>query len=304
MKLRKLLLIITFMVFSTGNIFAQNEMKARIEFEDAELAYSNKDYNKAIMYLDNAEKLLGGKKERIEYLRILSLYKLFFESHHYDDFVNIKNISQYYLESFTTDKDKYKEIYDISSELKKYPQTKPEFEKMATERKSKSEQQQKEVELIQKLKQFKPNLGGAELGVSWEELPSSVRGVLTSKLNSDDKLGYGYYSELDKNYVPNQGIHMVQFMNKDNKSHLVGYTALKGKKKDSKGIYASFEKMKEELVKVVGEKNITIETESNEFSKTIRVKTTSGLGYSYWIEYVEGSKLFNFSIVYEYLSVE
>ena len=52
MKLQKLLLILSFMLFSVGNTFAQNnDMKARMEFEDAETAYQNQDYSKAVTHL-------------------------------------------------------------------------------------------------------------------------------------------------------------------------------------------------------------------------------------------------------------
>lgn len=61
------------MVFSTGNIFAQNEMKARIEYEDAELAFQNQEYEKAITHLTEAEKLLGKWTAKVSFLKIQAL---------------------------------------------------------------------------------------------------------------------------------------------------------------------------------------------------------------------------------------
>ena len=73
MKPYKLLLIITFMVFSTGNIFAQNEMKARIVYEDAETAFQNQEYEKTITLLTEAEKLLGKWTAKVSLLKVQAL---------------------------------------------------------------------------------------------------------------------------------------------------------------------------------------------------------------------------------------
>ncbi len=75
MKPHKLLLIISFMLFSTVNIFAQNEIKARIAYEDAETAYSNHNYEKTITLLTEAEKQLGKWTAKISYLKIICLDK-------------------------------------------------------------------------------------------------------------------------------------------------------------------------------------------------------------------------------------
>ena len=61
------------MILSTGNIFAQNEMKARIAYEDAETAYSNHDYEKTITLLTEAEKLLGKWTAKVSLLKVQAL---------------------------------------------------------------------------------------------------------------------------------------------------------------------------------------------------------------------------------------
>ncbi len=129
MKLQKLLLIISFIAFSTSNIFAQNnDMKARIEFEDAETAYQNQDYSKAITHLESAEKLLGKPTSKTRYLLILALNKNLPQDYEYQDLEKIKKLSKHYIDNYTTDTEKYRDIYQISNNLNNnYPKTLEEY---------------------------------------------------------------------------------------------------------------------------------------------------------------------------------
>jgi hypothetical protein len=143
MKLQKLLLIVTFMVFSTGNIFAQNnDMKARMEYEDAETAYSNQNYSKAIEHLENAEKFLGKATAKTRYLLILSLSKNLSSDYEYKDLEKLRTLCKHYLDNYTTDTEKYRDIYDLSNNLNKnYPKSLEEYNKFKQEQ----EEQQKRL---------------------------------------------------------------------------------------------------------------------------------------------------------------
>src|SRR5690606_13458888 len=115
MKPHKLLLILSFMLFSVGNTCAQNnDMKARMEFEDAETAYQNQDYSKAVTHLESAEKLLGKPTGKTRYLLILSKANVFSntEGYEYKDLEKLRGLCKHYLDNYTTDSEKYREIYD------------------------------------------------------------------------------------------------------------------------------------------------------------------------------------------------
>lgn len=131
MKLHKLFLILTLIFFST-NIFAQNnDMKARIEFEDAETAYQSQDYQKAITLLESAEKLLGKPTAKTEYLKILSLEKLISnDNYQFEHLEQVRNYCKHYIDVFgeKTDQEKFKEVYKLNKKLETYPKTKDELE--------------------------------------------------------------------------------------------------------------------------------------------------------------------------------
>lgn len=74
MKTNKIIKIIAVLFFAVSNSFAQNnEMKAKIEYEDAETAFQNKEYDKVITYLSSAEKLLGRWTPKVSFLKIQAL---------------------------------------------------------------------------------------------------------------------------------------------------------------------------------------------------------------------------------------
>ena len=73
--MKKTILIITF-VFSFTFSLAQNDMKARIEFEEAEKAFEAEDYDTALKHLNETEKLIGKWTPVSSYLKIETLFAL------------------------------------------------------------------------------------------------------------------------------------------------------------------------------------------------------------------------------------
>ena len=159
MKPYKLLLIISFMLFSVGNTFAQNnDMKARMEFEDAETAYQNQDYSKAVTHLESAEKLLGKPTGKTRYLLILALKKRLPVDYEYKDLEKLRSLTKHYIDNYTTDTEKYRDIYDLSNNLdKNFPKSLAEYnqikQKGAEEfRLAQEKKQQKEKQEAEELK--------------------------------------------------------------------------------------------------------------------------------------------------------
>ncbi|MBA5792711.1 hypothetical protein H1R17_01575 [Flavobacterium sp. xlx-214] len=157
MKLHKLFLILTLIFFST-NIFAQNnDMKARMEFEDAETAYQSQNYNKAITHLESAEKLLGKPTSKTRYLLIISKAKIFRDySYEYKELEDLRALTKHYLDNYTTDTEKYREIYDLSNNMKYLPKTLAEYNQV-------KQQKEEQIRLAQQDRQMKEKQEAEEL---------------------------------------------------------------------------------------------------------------------------------------------
>lgn len=104
---------------------AQNDIKARIEFDEAEKAFTEENYETALKHLNQTEKELGRWTPNVSYLKIESLYAL-------TDMGNFatptmqplyEEVTQYmaYLNKLNSDEvpmDKYKVVYSIEKTLK------------------------------------------------------------------------------------------------------------------------------------------------------------------------------------------
>ena len=104
-------------------IFAQDDIKARIEFEEAEKAFMEEKYEEAISYLEKTEALLGKYSPKISYLKIESLDKIT-DIYKYEEANTQKLVSevQKYLNHFKNNSkdvvvDKYKVVYKIDENL-------------------------------------------------------------------------------------------------------------------------------------------------------------------------------------------
>lgn len=122
MKLYKLFLILSFILFSTNNIFAQNEMKARIEFEDAETAFQNKDFKSALSHLEKAETALGKWTAKISYLKIIATDKVIEYEEWNEELKKLKQEVTAYMKYANTnpeniDMERVREIYVVEEKV-------------------------------------------------------------------------------------------------------------------------------------------------------------------------------------------
>ncbi len=146
----KSLTIIMLLFFAVQGFAQNNDMKARMEFEDAETAYQNQDYSKAVTHLESAEKLLGKPTGKTRYLLILAKANVFSntEGYEYKDLEKLRGLCKHYLDNYTTDSEKYREIYDLSNVLNKdFPKTEQEYNRIIFEKlKEKQERTKKDME--------------------------------------------------------------------------------------------------------------------------------------------------------------
>lgn len=140
------ILVIVFILLSLMG-FAQNDMKARMEYEDAEIAYQNGKYSEAISHLETAEKLLGKATGKTRYLLVLALSKGLRENYEYKDLETLRAFITHYLDNYQADAGKYREIYDLFNNMEKsYPGD------LATYNKIKQDKKDKEGQLMEQLK--------------------------------------------------------------------------------------------------------------------------------------------------------
>lgn len=115
------ILTILFLLFSF-TAFAQNDLKARVEYEAAEEAFAASDYQTAFTHLLEAERLLGKWTPKIGYLLVVSLSKtLDYENPNAQQLESldkqIKLYMQYAGRNDNIDMDKFKEVNAIEKEI-------------------------------------------------------------------------------------------------------------------------------------------------------------------------------------------
>lgn len=72
--MKKLIYITLLLAFTFT--YAQNDMKARLEFEEAETAFAAEDYEKALLHLTETEKLIGKWTPVVSFMKIETLFAL------------------------------------------------------------------------------------------------------------------------------------------------------------------------------------------------------------------------------------
>src|SRR5690554_5004783 len=114
-----------FVLFAFTFAYAQNDIKARIEFEEAEKAFEDEDYEKSLNHLKETEKLIGQWSPITSFLKIEALYvitdmgsynnpntqSLYIEAGKYMAYMD-------QLESDEIPIEKYKKVYEIEKILK------------------------------------------------------------------------------------------------------------------------------------------------------------------------------------------
>ena len=204
--------------------FAQNnDMKARMEFEDAETAYSNKDYSKAVTHLESAEKLLGKPTGKTRYLLILALNKNLAQDYQYQDLEKLRGLCKHYLDNYTTDTEKYREIYDLSNNLdKNYPKNLEEYNQIKQEKQEKLRLAQRFILTLLERYGYKANLPVYEFA----KLSSAHQRLIDLYKYDNEKDEVWYYYGAYGVYVEKNGIvrHLEIRIKKEDLNNLIKET--------------------------------------------------------------------------------
>ena len=127
-----------FFIGLTNTVNAQSDLKAKIEYEEAEKSFSENDYSVCVTRLNQAEKLLGKTNIKILYLKVICQSEIIKQEPYasFEALIDIRKNCDMFMKM--TDKkpnmyDKYKEIYKIKQDLEIYPKSLLDFNpKLAT----------------------------------------------------------------------------------------------------------------------------------------------------------------------------
>lgn len=113
------------LLFTISFSYAQNDIKARVEFEETEKAFEAEEYDECLTHIEKTEKLIGRWTPMTSFLKIEALYAIT-DMGNFND-ANIQalfvDVSKYmtYMNRLNSDEiptEKYKRVYEIEKILK------------------------------------------------------------------------------------------------------------------------------------------------------------------------------------------
>ncbi len=122
--MKKIILLLT-LALAAQVLYAQSDLKARLELEKAEEAYSQERYEPTLSHIEAAEKLLGGYSLRIAHLKIITLDKLCdYADPQSATFVRLQGEVKKYIANAEKNKktvvmEKFREVYAIGERVDK-----------------------------------------------------------------------------------------------------------------------------------------------------------------------------------------
>lgn len=194
-------LIIVILLHGLGAL-SQGQTLAKVKYEQAEMEYSKKNFGEALNLLAETEKILKSSNTRIQYLKILCLDKKleWDTTATFLDLTTLKKNCDLYLKAVDGKpeyEDRFKEVYLITEKIKKYPQTEAGFKshleeirKKYLEEEKRKKQKLQDAQLHSKLIQYKNNIDGIQIGMTFSSVPSSVWTYLSRE-------GYSYEKDAE-----------------------------------------------------------------------------------------------------------
>lgn len=214
------------MLVALNGAWSQDAVKARIEYEEAEVAYAENNYELALVKLTEVEKLLKSTNPRTLYLKINAQWGLI-QKNPYQDFALLQDVRRkcsQYLKNYAklpNNEQRFRAVYKIEQELGRYPKTIEAFEikhKEDVAAKAQSAEVQKQIaELIKTGSELRttfkwqPNLTESEFtgqnpiisNYKWERFSTEGSIVISRKVGTPLSVG-GYYPDGPQNYVINK----------------------------------------------------------------------------------------------------
>jgi uncharacterized protein len=108
-----------FLLFLSIQVCAQNDIKAREEFTEAQMAFDENNFDQALEHLNSAEKFLGVWSPKIGYLKIASLDYMcnYSSADHVYTAQQIKEVAQYLKSATLKTDERYKTVQAVNKKL-------------------------------------------------------------------------------------------------------------------------------------------------------------------------------------------
>lgn len=250
------------------SVYSQNDVKARIEFEEAEKAINDKDYTSSIQRLIEAEKLLGKTNTKILYLKVICQNEII-KSEPYADFemlVDIRKNCDLFMKM--SDKksdlyDKYKEVYKIKQGLELYPKSSSDFntkkeeylivKKNELEKKNEAAQEKQAFikDLFQRVNfTFEPDKPLDYYILKYPEFSTFIKKA--KKTKSGDKTSYTFKLRIGRVFGKLFRVELSDVTTRNDKVVFVNYTLMVGKNKEIENISNEYEKLAQQAKNFYG----------------------------------------------------
>jgi hypothetical protein len=230
--MKHLFVLILFIAGFTGTSFAQ---LGKMQFQDAEQAFSESKFEEAIQFLNEAEKSNGKTNPLIMHLRILSRAEVIKKDPEKDfDIIDkLRKEVNLFLKQYEADarlEDKYRDVYQVSKHLKNLPLTRQQFEDeiRSTKEAAALKQEQEKKEKLQRFLTYRHVEGeGFQKGIPLETF------LKQNKLKKGHvKIGDDGYQRIDRETYQlifyNGGLAGYEFQKsiEDNSTHEQGKNTL------------------------------------------------------------------------------
>jgi hypothetical protein len=249
---------------------------SKLQYEDAEAAYSEGRYKEALKLLDEAEKSKKGTNYLILHLRIMCHAELIKKDpfQGYDIIGKSRSDVNYFLKTYENEPraaDKYREVYEISKQLKELPPNKEAYDAMVAEKRKKDEElasRQREEEAIYKkarsfgealMKEYsyKPNCTISELTA----MNSSAAALASKKLRKFKNTYYYSSTKITGNPYP-VGASYIEFWD-GSTTKVYTYTCNMASGKNHEEVRGKYLEMRKRILANVHSKYITRNEEKN-----------------------------------------
>lgn len=259
------------LALSAGICVSSSAQLARIQYEDAETAYTEGRFKDALRLLEESEKTAKKTNFLILHLRILSNVELIKQDPYqgYDIIGQTRADINSFLKKYDGDKraeDKYREVYEVSKQLKQLPATKEAYDAMLAEKRQQDAEQariEKEEkaaytkarslgEALMKEFRYKPNCTLSELTA----MNSSAAALANKKLQCyQNRCSYSSIKVLGNPYP--EGARSIDFWpGSRTKVQSYSHTLRSGKNKEAE-VLEKYNELRNRILTTVDKKYIT-----------------------------------------------
>ena len=270
--MKKNLLYLFLFLMCNISVYSQNDVKARIEFEEAEKAFNDKDYSTSLQKLIEAEKLLGKTNTKILYLKVICQNETI-KSEPFDNFemlVDIRQNCDMFMKM--TDKkpdmyDKYKEVYKIKKDLELYPKSITDFnikkeeylieKKNVLEKENEAAREKKAFtkDLFERVNfTFEPDKSLDYYTSKYPEINTFIK--KSKKTKNGDKTTYTFKLGFGRVFGKLFRVELSDITTRNDKVVYVSYTLMTGKNNETENISNEYQKLVRLATKFYGSQPI------------------------------------------------